>query len=99
MTDLKLKGCIVSKTGPIIALMIIGKLDILEQLFNEIIITFEVHQELLQGKSVKDFPHQMRIAVYEQSEWINIQKLQSSLNPAFLSFIFFVYCCDVFCQS
>ena len=82
MIDLVLKGRIISNTGPIIALMIIGKLDILKQLFDEILIPYEVHQELLQGKSVKDFAGLMRIAVYGQKDWIKVQELQTSLNPA-----------------
>jgi predicted nucleic acid-binding protein len=65
MTDLVLKGRIVSNTGPIIALMITGKLNILKELFDEVMIPYEVHQELLKGKSEKDFINLMRVTVYE----------------------------------
>lgn len=82
MTDPMLKGRIVSNTGPIIALMITGKLGILKEIFDEVIIPYEVHQELLKGKSVKDFVNLMRITVYGKEKWIKVQKLQTSLNPA-----------------
>jgi predicted nucleic acid-binding protein len=82
MTDPTLKGLFVSNTGQIIALMITGKLDILKEIFNEVIIPYEVHQELLKGKSVKDFMNLMRITVYGEEKWIKIQKLQTPLNPA-----------------
>jgi predicted nucleic acid-binding protein len=38
MTDLVLKGRIVSNTGPIIAFMITGKLNTLKELFDEVMI-------------------------------------------------------------
>lgn len=82
MTDPMLKGRIVSNTGPIIALMITGKLGILKEIFDEVIIPYEVHQELLKGKSVKDFINLMRVTVYGKEKWIKVQKLQTSLNPA-----------------
>lgn len=49
MSGLK-KGRLVSNTGPIIALMLINKLEVLKELFDEIIIPDEVHREILQGK-------------------------------------------------
>jgi len=77
-----LKGRIVSNTGPIIALMITNKLSILKELFDEVMIPYEVHQELLKGKSVKDFVNLMRITIYEKEKWIKVQKLKNPLNPA-----------------
>ncbi|HNS79764.1 MAG TPA: DUF3368 domain-containing protein [Syntrophorhabdus sp.] len=82
MNESTVKGRIVSNTGPIIALMIISKLGILRELFDEVVIPHEVHQELLQGKSVENFMNLMRITIYEQEKWIKIQDLQTSLNPA-----------------
>jgi len=82
MTETVLKGRIVSNTGPIIALMIIGRLGILKEIFDEVVIPYEVHQELMKAKSVKDFINLMRITVYEEEKWIKVQKLQTSLNPA-----------------
>ncbi|MDD5008314.1 MAG: DUF3368 domain-containing protein [Syntrophorhabdaceae bacterium] len=82
MTIPVLKGRIVSNTGPIIALMITDKLSILKELFDEVIIPYEVHQELLKGKSEKDFVNLMRITVYGKEKWIKIQRLRTSLNPA-----------------
>ena len=82
MTDLILKGRIVSNTGPIIALMITGKLSILREMFDEVMIPYEVHQEILMGKTVKDFENLIRITLYEQEKWIKVEELQTSLNPA-----------------
>ncbi len=82
MTDLILKGRIVSNTGPIIALMITGKLSILREMFDEVIIPYEVHQEILMGKTVKDFANLMRITVYEQEKWVKVEQLQTLPNPA-----------------
>jgi len=44
--------------------MLTNKLSILKELFDEVMIPFEVHQELLKGKSEKDFVNLMRITVY-----------------------------------
>lgn len=82
MTDLILKGRIVSNTGPIIALMVTGKLSILQTMFDEVIIPHEVHQELLMGKTEKDFVNLMRITLYGEEKWLKVQHLQTSLNPA-----------------
>ena len=66
----------------VIALMAVGKLSILKEMFDEVVIPHEVHDELLMGKTVKDFANLIRITAYEQEKWIQVQKLQTSLNPA-----------------
>ncbi len=40
---------IVLNTGPLIALAIIDRLDILKQLYHEVLVLDMVHQEVLQG--------------------------------------------------
>lgn len=87
MSDLILKGRIVSNTGPIIALMAIGKLSILKEMFDEVVIPHEVHQEILMGKTVEDFANLIRITVYEQEKWIRVQELQTPLNPALIGML------------
>ena len=44
-----MNGKLVSNTGPIIALSLIDRLDILRDLFEQIIIPEEVHMEILFG--------------------------------------------------
>jgi len=85
MSGLK-KGRLVSNTGPIIALMLINKLEILKELFDEIIIPDEVHREILQGRSANFF-NLMRITLFEQLDWIRIQTLKDPLEPALKSLL------------
>lgn len=82
MTGPILKGRVISNTGPIIALIVVGKLDILREVFDEVIIPYEVHQELLQGMSLEEFTNLIKTTAYEGQKWIHIQKLQTSQNPA-----------------
>jgi predicted nucleic acid-binding protein len=44
-----MRGSLVSDTGPIIALALIDRLDILHVLFESVMISQEVHRELLEG--------------------------------------------------
>jgi predicted nucleic acid-binding protein len=46
-----MKGRIVCNTGPLIALTIVNKLDLLRLLFTEIAVPETVHKEILQGES------------------------------------------------
>lgn len=47
-----MRGSLVSNTGPLIALMLINRLDILRTLFHEVFIPEEVRNELLQGEAL-----------------------------------------------
>lgn len=80
------KGRLVSNTGPIIALMLLGKLEILRELFDEVVVPEEVHREVLQGKSASFF-NLMHVTLYERMDWINIQALKSPLEPALKSLL------------
>jgi len=42
-------GCLISNTGPIIALALIDRLDILQTMFQQVIVPDAVHKELLDG--------------------------------------------------
>ncbi len=85
MGNLK-KGRLVSNTGPIIALMLIGKLEILRELFDEVIVPEEVHREVLQGKSASFF-NLMHVTLYERMDWIRIQTLSNPLEPSLKSLL------------
>lgn len=71
-----MNGSIVSNTGPLIAMAIIDRLDILNMLFNTVIVPEEVHQELIQGRDSC-----VGVASYKQSSWIQIRRISSPLEP------------------
>lgn len=71
-----MNGRIVANTGPIIALAIIEKLDILNDLFDEVVVPEPVHNELLRGGS-----DCAGLALYQQSSWIKVQPLSKSMDP------------------
>lgn len=82
MTGSMLKGRVISNTGPLIALIVVGQLGILREIFGEVVIPYEVHQELVQGMSIEEFANLVKATTYEGQKWIQIQKLQTSPNPA-----------------
>lgn len=71
-----MSGTIVSNTGPLIALALIDKLDILSRLFDQVIVPEAVHFELLEGGA-----RQADVAAYQQAQWIKTGKLTASLDP------------------
>jgi len=48
------KGCIVCNTGPLIALAVVHRLDLLHALFEEVLIPEKVRDELLAGTRGRD---------------------------------------------
>lgn len=59
---------VVSDTSPISNLLLVGRLDILERLFQEIILPPAVHAEVLALKSLgKD------VSAYESAKWISVR--------------------------
>ena len=71
-----MKGSLVSNTGPLIALMMIDRLDILRGLFQKIIIPEEVHKELLQGEATG-----VGLSSYKKASWIQIQTIHNPHDP------------------
>lgn len=71
-----MNGSLVSNTGPIIALMLIERLDILQNLFQKVFVPDAVHKELLIGQSTG-----IGLAPYKQAAWIQVHALQNELNP------------------
>jgi len=71
-----MKGSLVSNTGPLIALMMIDRLDILRGLFQKIIIPEEVHKELLQGEVAG-----VGLSSYKKASWIQIQTIHNPHDP------------------
>lgn len=65
-----MRGSLVSNTGPLIALMLINRLDILCTLFHEVFIPEEVRNELLQGEALG-----IDLSSYRQASWIQVKSL------------------------
>lgn len=70
------RGTIVSNTGPLIALASIDQLGILRPLFNLVIVSEWVNQEILQGGFSK-----AGISVYRKADWIMIDTTTDTLDP------------------
>jgi len=71
-----MNGTVVSNTGPLIALALINRVDVLQSLFAQVIVPEAVHQEILQGGAFR-----AGLASYRQAHWIKVQSVQSPLDP------------------
>ncbi len=71
-----MNGCIVSNTGPLIGLAIIGHLDILDKIFDEVSVPETVNYEMLEGGSMNT-----GVASYRNSPWIQVRQLSDPLDP------------------
>ncbi len=67
---------IVSNTGPLVALAVIDRLDLLSHLFDRVIVPEAVHFELLEGGS-----KQAGVTVYQRAKWIEVKPLTTPLDP------------------
>ena len=66
----------ISNTGPLIALALIDRLDILRSLFKAISVSETVHAEILQGGVLG-----RGLTQYRAASWIQMEALQKSLDP------------------
>ncbi len=64
---------VVSDTSPISNLLLIGKLEILQQLFHTVIICESVNSEILQLEQTNK-----NISAYKFADWITIKQIKSS---------------------
>ena len=71
-----MNGTVVSNTGPLIALALINRVDVLQSLFDQVIVPEAVHQEILQGATFR-----AGLVSYRQAHWIKVQSVQSPLDP------------------
>ena len=71
-----MKGSLVSNTGPLIALALIDRLDILQIIFQKVIIPEAVHKEMLEGGDSSHGLHS-----YQNASQINVQSLSTSTDP------------------
>jgi len=72
-----MKKCLVSNTGPMIALGGIGELEILKKLFNEVMIPRAVYNELTTGY----FNIESGRESFKAPEWISIVDLSQEPDP------------------
>ena len=73
---------VVSNTGPIIALSLIRKLDLLPALFSECVVSDQVHREILAGG-----PRGAGVTTYQKAPWIKVATLSRPLEPLLRSFL------------
>jgi predicted nucleic acid-binding protein len=73
-------GLLVSNTGPLIALAGINRLDILQSLFQEVLVPGEVHQEIIEGGS-----HGLGLEAYHRANWLQIQPQHTGLDPLLIA--------------
>ena len=71
-----MKGRIVSNTGPIIALSSIDHLEILREIFEEVVLPETVHHEIMQGG--KNFTG---LRSYRKATWIKVESLADPIEP------------------
>ncbi|PKN67329.1 MAG: DUF3368 domain-containing protein [Deltaproteobacteria bacterium HGW-Deltaproteobacteria-15] len=71
-----MKGKLVSNTGPIIALSAIDHLEILKEIFEEVILPEDVHNEILEGG--KDFTG---LVAYRKATWIRVLSPEAAVEP------------------
>lgn len=75
-----MNNLIVCNTGPIIALSIIDRLDLLNSLFSRIIVSDQVHREILHGGSSGS-----GVATYVQASWIERASLSGAIDDLLMS--------------
>ena len=71
---------VIANTTPIIALALIGKLDLLKQLYGEIIIPIDVQAEVLSGGTTG-----VGVAELQRSSWIRVTTLTDPTRADLLS--------------
>ncbi len=71
-----MNGCLVSNTGPLIALAVIDSLDLLRSIFDTVFVPEEVQQEMLKGGASG-----AGLTAYRQASWIHVHPLGSALDP------------------
>ena len=71
-----MNGKVICNTGPIVALSMIGRIDILRHLFELVAIPEAVHNEILEGGATN-----MGLAGFRKVKWIKIMTLSNPIDP------------------
>ena len=71
-----MSGKMVCNTGPLVALSIINRIDILRDLFEVVAVPEAVHREILVGGS-----ESAGLAEYKKMQWIKVFSLSNQIDP------------------
>ncbi len=71
-----MNGKVICNTGPIVALSMIDRIDILRHLFELVAIPEAVHKEILEGG-----PINAGLLNYRKAEWIKVVTLSKPVDP------------------
>jgi len=71
-----MNGKVICNTGPLIALSMIDRIDILRHLFEFVAIPEAVHKEILEGG-----PINAGLLNYRKAEWIKVEALSKPVDP------------------
>jgi predicted nucleic acid-binding protein len=71
-----MNGRVICNTGPLIALSIIDRIDILRHLFELVAVPKEVHKEILEGGATN-----AGLANYRKARWIKVVTLSKPVDP------------------
>ncbi|MBW1717880.1 MAG: DUF3368 domain-containing protein [Deltaproteobacteria bacterium] len=71
-----MNGKVICNTGPIVALSMIDRIDILRDLFELVAIPEAVHKEILEGGAKNE-----GLASYRKVKWIKVMTLSSPIDP------------------
>jgi len=71
-----MNGQAVSNTGPLLALSVVARLDILRHLFQQVCVPESVHREILAGGA-----NNAGLATYLQADWISVEAVAGQIDP------------------
>ena len=75
-----MNGKAICNTGPLIALSLIDRLDILQHLFTMVAVPREVHEEILEGGKINT-----GLAAYQKVQWIKVIALSNVVDPLLMT--------------
>jgi len=71
-----MNGKVICNTGPIVALSMIDRIDILRHLFEFVAVPEAVHMEILEGGATS-----AGLTVYRKVKWIKVMSLSNPVDP------------------
>lgn len=71
-----MKGNAICNTGPIIALSLLNRIRILQNLFRSVGVPREVHSEILEGGTT-----QAGVMTYQKAKWIKVIDISNPVDP------------------
>jgi predicted nucleic acid-binding protein len=79
-----MSNILVSNTGPLIALSLINRLDLLPTLFDRIVVPEAVHEEILHGAGLHE-----GLRFYHDAQWIEVQGVERAVDPLLTTVLHF----------